>query len=181
MEKLAPPQMRCGVQRPSPLMNGHWGYDDKASPSPPITSPESNEWGGGHGVGDMDNRRHTTTWPTTCFYIHSRSAKNFILFRTEMKKFHIITSWRFTWTLIQSREHHSNLWSSHNNVNNDDTHTINRYLSNHHNIDLNNITIFRNNHFHLVTLTFIYTVSIVIVWSYIKIQHTMINIQYNIR
>lgn len=50
MEKLAPPQMRCGVQRPSPLMNGHWGYDDKAAPSPPITSPESDEWGG-HGAG----------------------------------------------------------------------------------------------------------------------------------
>lgn len=39
MEKLAPPQMRCGVQRPSPLMNGHWDYDDRAGPSPPITSP----------------------------------------------------------------------------------------------------------------------------------------------
>lgn len=45
MEKLAPPQMRCGVQRPSPLMNGHWGYDDTATASPPITSPQSNEWG----------------------------------------------------------------------------------------------------------------------------------------
>ena len=41
MEKLAPPQMRCGVQRPSPPVNGHWGYDDKATPSPPIISPES--------------------------------------------------------------------------------------------------------------------------------------------
>lgn len=50
MEKLAPPQMRCGVQRPSPLMNGHWGYDDKATPSTPITSPTSSEWGD-HGVG----------------------------------------------------------------------------------------------------------------------------------
>lgn len=39
MEKLAPPQMRCGVQRPSPLMNGRRGYDDTAGPSPPITSP----------------------------------------------------------------------------------------------------------------------------------------------
>lgn len=39
MEKLAPPQMRCGVQRPSPLMNGRRGYDDTAGQSPPITSP----------------------------------------------------------------------------------------------------------------------------------------------
>lgn len=39
MEKLAPPQMRCGVQRPSPQMNGRRDYDDTAGPSPPITSP----------------------------------------------------------------------------------------------------------------------------------------------
>lgn len=45
MEKLAPPQMRCGIQRPSPLMNGQWGYDDKAIRSPPIKSPKSQRVG----------------------------------------------------------------------------------------------------------------------------------------
>lgn len=85
MEKLAPPQMRCGVQRPSPLMNGHWGYDDRAGPSPPITSPgiqrvrvrvmmvevvvvvggEGVSWGKKGRV--VDNGEATTTWPTTWF------------------------------------------------------------------------------------------------------------------
>lgn len=55
MEKLAPPQMRCGVQRPSPLMNGQWGYDDKAIRSPPIKSPKSQRvgrsWSGWRGGG----------------------------------------------------------------------------------------------------------------------------------
>lgn len=56
MEKLASPQMRCRVQRPSALMNGHPGYDDTAMAAPPITSPDPNEpggrgGGGGHGVG----------------------------------------------------------------------------------------------------------------------------------
>lgn len=67
--------MRCGVQRPSPLMNGHWGYDDKASPSPPITSPESNEWGGGHGVGDMDNRRDTQQHGQQLVFISTPEAQ----------------------------------------------------------------------------------------------------------
>lgn len=76
MEKLAPPQMRCGVQRPSPLMNGHPGYDDRARAAPPITSPEPNErgrggGGGGHGVGgerglwtmgDTTTTRHNFFW-----------------------------------------------------------------------------------------------------------------------
>lgn len=61
MEKLAPPQMRCGVQRPSPLMNGHWGYDDRHSRRPPITSPEASS--GGRRAGPADNGRETTTWP----------------------------------------------------------------------------------------------------------------------
>lgn len=89
MEKLAPPQMRCGVQRPSPLMNGHWGYDDRAGPSPPIRSPGiqrvrvlvmvvveaggegvSWSWGGvlwGKKGRVVDNGETTTTWPATCF------------------------------------------------------------------------------------------------------------------
>lgn len=76
MEKLAPPQMRCGVQRPSPLMNGHPGYDDRAAAAPPITSPDPNErggrgGGGGHGVGgerglwtmgDTTTTRHNFFW-----------------------------------------------------------------------------------------------------------------------
>lgn len=76
MEKLAPPQMRCGVQRPSPLMNGHPGYDDRATAAPPITSPDPNErggrgGGGGHGVGgerelwtmgDTTTTRHNFFW-----------------------------------------------------------------------------------------------------------------------
>lgn len=63
MEKLAPPQMRCGVQRPSPLMNGRRGCDVTAASSPPIISLEFREWGG-HGAegGGGDNGRDTTTW-----------------------------------------------------------------------------------------------------------------------